>query len=67
RAEVVPMNLNGEAIGSPEIRRWPISLQSPAVVSIFFDRKHLPFAPKETLVVLRDSAGVERGLVRLQP
>lgn len=67
RLEITPVNLSGDPIAAPENRPWPFSLPTPAVVSFYFNRKDFPFAPKQTLAVLRDRQGTELALIRIQP
>lgn len=67
RVEITPVNLSGDAIGAPESPPWPFSLNTPAIVSVYFDRKDFPFVPKQTLAVLRDGKGTELALIRVRP
>jgi hypothetical protein len=65
--ETTVIHLNGDHDGETIRRNYPFTLQGPTRVSIFFDKKGLSLAPERTLIVVRDPAGAEIGLVRLLP
>lgn len=66
-AEVIPINLEGETNGATEFRRFPLKLEGPHSVAVYFDRQNRPMDVVGTLIVVRDPAGEEIALVRLLP
>ena len=67
RVEITPLTQAGEARGPTVAGRLPLSLHGPANVAIYFDGRAHRFDLLDTLVVLRNAAGAELGLVRLRP
>jgi hypothetical protein len=67
RLEVTPTNSRGEPAGNTMPRAWPLSLQGPASVSIFYNRIDQPQPGRTGLIVLRNPAGEEIALARLRP
>jgi hypothetical protein len=67
RLEVTPITLQGEPRGPTARAALPLALKGPALVAVYFDGRALRFDVADTLIVLRNTAGAELGLVRLRP
>jgi hypothetical protein len=67
RVEVTPINLEGDAIGAAERRRFPFAPKGPVRIAIYFDEHGRRFEIKNTLIVVRDAAGEEIALAPLLP
>ncbi len=66
RLEVTPLALNGQPRGVPVAAKFPVSLEGPATVAIYFDRGRQSFSLKNTLIIVRGAAGEELALARLR-
>lgn len=67
RMELAPINLAGTPQGKPVNARFPLRLQEPALLSLYFDTPPAPLSLRHTLLVLRAPDGAELALVRLRP
>ena len=65
--QVTPINLAGDAVGPPEPRQFPFTLNGPARVDCYFDRGSVSIGLNSTFIVPRDSTGAELTLVRMLP
>ncbi|MSU47634.1 MAG: hypothetical protein EXS37_00800 [Opitutus sp.] len=67
RIEVTSITPQGNARGPAQVRALPLGLSGPSTVALYFDGQHRVFDLADTLIVLRNAAGTELGLVRLRP
>jgi hypothetical protein len=66
RVELTPLNARGLPVGPARPAAWPLTLTGPCALSFYFDHAHLPRPAKHATLTLRDAAGREIGLARLQ-
>jgi hypothetical protein len=66
RVEVVPANARGEPSGPARPQAWPLRVEGPAVLSVYFNREGRPAPAGGATVILRAADGAEVGLARLR-
>jgi hypothetical protein len=66
RVELTPLNARGLPVGPARPAAWPLTLTGPCALSFYFDHARLPRPEKHATLTLRDAAGREIGLARLQ-
>ena len=67
RVELAPINSAGAHQGAPVLARFPLKLEGPSLLSLYFDTPPAPLTLRHTLLVLRAPDGAEIALVRLRP
>jgi hypothetical protein len=67
KVTAAPMKLNGEPTADSSTRTLPLALNGPSQVWVHFNRGDAHISPTRSIVILRDAAGQEVGLVRLLP
>lgn len=67
RVEFAPINDAGVPLAAPVNARFPLKLEGPALLSLYFDKPPAPLSLRHTLLVLRASDGSEIALARLRP
>lgn len=65
--ELAPIDQAGAPRAAPVAARFPLRLEGPSLVSLYFDTPPAPITLRNTLLVLRAPDGSELALVRLRP
>ncbi len=66
RVEVSPVNSRGEPVAAARPAPWPLTFTQASLLSVYYDRARQPRPARGATIILRDAAGDEVGLGRLQ-
>lgn len=67
KIETIPLSPRGEPTGQPVRGTWPVMIDGPKLLSVFFELPEGALAPKEATVILRGADGSPAELARLAP
>lgn len=57
RVEVTPLTIRGATAGAPAGRTWPLAIEQPALISLYYERGETPAPFSGAVIVLRNVEG----------
>ncbi len=67
RAETTALDARGTATAPARPAPWPLTLNAPGSLALYYDRTRQPRPARGATIILRDATGETVGLARLQP
>ena len=67
RAEIAPLSPRGDPAGPAVPARWPLEVNGPVLLSLYFNSPAPSRLPREATILLRNADGGEEALARLAP